>query len=476
MKTLPHLIFGLMTAALLPLHGNEAPPDGLSGSWSGTLKVGGQELPVGFEFTAEAGGQFKGVMRSPMQTPQPIPITVVTFRDRELKVTVDLVGGSYQGKAAANGQTIRGEWKQGGYALPLDLKFEPGGTAEPVRPQTPKPPFPYASEEVVFPNLAADIRLAGTLTLPKGGTGPVAAAILISGSGPQDRDETIMGHKPFAVLADYLTRQGIAVLRYDDRGTGASTGTFAYGTTMDFATDAAAALSYLKTRKEIDPARIGLIGHSEGGLIAPIVAVKRPGEVAFLVLLAGPGLRGDEILMTQSRALMTAAGMKPNLIELTARLNRSIYDALTEPNPDGEKVRKLATDFAEELKKLSPDDAKALGEIGPGLEEQMKSLQTPWFANFLVLDPAEYLGQITLPVLALNGARDLQVLADPNLAAIEKHLRAAGNTRFVTRKLPDLNHLFQKAETGLPGEYWRIETTIEHSVLKLIADWIAALR
>jgi pimeloyl-ACP methyl ester carboxylesterase len=477
MKSPARLFLGLLIAALLPLRGEESPPDGLAGTWSGSLAAGGQELPVFFEFTAAPGGQFTGVLKSPSQTPQPIPLTAVTFRDREVKVRVDLVGGSYTGKVAANGQTIRGEWRQGPNTLPLVLTRQPAGAAAAVakRPQTPAPPYPYASEEVAFDNPAAQIRLAGTLTLPRGATRPVAAAILISGSGPQDRDETILDHKPFAVWADYLTRRGIAVLRYDDRGTGASTGEHAYGTTLDFATDAAAALTYLKTRKEIDPARIGLVGHSEGGLIAPIVAVKRPGEVAYLVLLAGPGLRGDEILMTQSRALMSAAGMKPELIELTSRLNRSIYDALTQPNPDGEKVRKLAADFEAELKKLSPDEAKALGEIGPGLEEQFKALQTPWFANFLALDPAPYLSQITAPVLALNGTRDLQVLAEPNLAAIERHLKAAGNTRFTTRNLPDLNHLFQKAETGLPGEYWRIETTVEHSVLKLVAEWIDAL-
>ncbi|MCB1076310.1 MAG: alpha/beta fold hydrolase [Verrucomicrobiae bacterium] len=449
----------------------EKPEDGLSGLWTGVLSVGAQELPVEFQFTALPGGQFAGNLKSPTQSPQPIPLTLVTFRNRELSASAGMIGGQFKGKVASSGRTIRGDWTQGGVTLPLELSYNPAGF-QPKRPQEPRPPFSYDSEEVTFENELGGNRLAGTLTLPKDRRGALPAVVLISGSGPQDRDETILGHKPFAVIADFLTRNGIAVLRYDDRGTGASTGNFSYATTLDFATDAAAAVTFLKNRPEVDPTKIGLIGHSEGGLVAPIVAVKRPGDVAFLVLLAAPGLRGDEILMTQSRALLSAAGMKPDLVDLMSRLNRSIYDALVLPDPNPETVRKLAAEFETEVKKLSPEDAKALGEIGTVIEDQMKSLQSPWFAQFLTLDPAEFLKKTTIPVLALNGERDLQVLADPNLAAISAHLTEAGNTHFETKKLPELNHLFQRAATGLPGEYWRIETTIEPSVLKSILEWI----
>ncbi|MCB1234446.1 MAG: alpha/beta hydrolase [Verrucomicrobiae bacterium] len=489
MKTTPPSRLGLLSIAslaslLLPAFpasraadadkSAESPKDGISGIWIGTLRAGAEELPVEFTIEPTGGGQFKGVLRSPKQTPEPMPITLVSFRDRDLKLVVDIVKGVYEGKVAANGKSIRGKWTQGGFTLALDLDYTPGGFA-PNRPQTPKPPFPYAAEEVAFDNPLGKNRLAGTLTLPKNPLRPVPAVVLVTGSGPQDRDETIMGHKPFAVLADALTRKGIAVLRYDDRGVGKSTGSFEYGTTLDFATDAAAAVAFLKTRKEIDPARVGLIGHSEGGLVAPIVNAKRPGQAAFLVLLAAPGQRGDLILLQQNEALLKTAGATPAFVAVVREFNRAVYDLLTQPNPDIDKVRKLAADFETSAKKLTPEEGEKLSRIGSTIEDQMKALQTPWFANFLTLDPGEFLRQTKIPVLALNGERDLQVLADPNLAAIAQHLKAAENAKFDTRKLPDLNHLFQKAETGLPDEYWKIEETMDPAVPKAIAEWILSL-
>ncbi|MBL9153505.1 MAG: alpha/beta fold hydrolase [Verrucomicrobiales bacterium] len=466
--------FSLVNAAESTPESAAAPRDGLGGTWTGTLKAGAADLPLVFQFSPTGGGNFTGTLTSTAQSPLPLPFSQISLRDREVKASIDSLGGRFEGKIAANGRVIRGEWTQGGHTLPLDLAYQPGGAPEPRRPQTPRPPHPYRSEAVTFAPPGADHRLSGTLTLPEGPTGRVPGIVLISGSGPQDRDETIFGHKPFAVIADHLTRQGIAVLRYDDRGTGASTGTFEYATTLDFADDAAAAAAHLASRPEIDPARVGLLGHSEGGLIAPIVAARHPDRIACLVLLAGPGLRGDEILLTQTRALLTATGQKAALIDLTERFQRALFAVLTQPAPDVNKAREIAATFQAEIAALSPDDAKALAQAAPAIEESMKALQTPWFARFLVLDPGDSLRQLSqTPLLALFGERDLQVLPEPNLAALRRHLEAAGNTRFTAEIRPGLNHLFQKATTGLPTEYSQIETTIEPAVLQRIAGWIA---
>ncbi len=450
------------------LLGDENKGPSLEGSWNGVITLPGQELPLVFEFAPDSRDGWKGHLLSPSQTDQQIPLTSVLLRGRELSITVESVGGTYRGKLTATGRSLKGEWSQGAFKTPLDLDHSDKPFAY-DRPQTPKAPFPYASEEVRFPHPHDGHVLAGTLTLPNNPARPLAAVVLISGSGPQDRDETIAGHRPFAVIADYLTRRGHAVLRYDDRGVGRSTGSFENGTTLDFASDAGAAVDYLKTRPDIDPARIGLLGHSEGGLIGPIVASQRPDDIAFLILLAGPGLRGDQILLTQSKAIGEASGVSPAILTLTQQFSKALYEVLTRPNPDTARVGELGQRFGEEVKKLAPDDLKAMENIGTIIEQQLKQVESPWFSNFLVLDPAEYLRKVRCPVLALNGKKDLQVLADLNLPAIEAALPADLRT---THALPGLNHLFQKADTGLPTEYPTLDETISPTVLKLIGDWM----
>ncbi|MCB1228908.1 MAG: alpha/beta fold hydrolase [Verrucomicrobiae bacterium] len=450
--------------------GDEKGENSLAGTWQGVIAIGGKEIPVVFEISSDGRNGWKGHLLSPSQTDQKIPLSLIDYHDRDLNLAAEIIGGSFRGKMTSSGRSIRGDWTQGGFTVPLDLDFSEEAFAY-DRPQTPKPPFPYVTEEVSFPNPLGKNELAGTLSFPEKPISPLPAVVLITGSGPQDRDETIAGHKPFAVIADYLTRRGIAVLRYDDRGVGKSTGTFEYGTTMDFATDAWAAVEYLKTRSEIDPEKIGLLGHSEGGLIAPIVAAKREG-IAFLVLLAGPGLRGDQTLLTQSKAIGEAAGLKPEMLQLSQQFSKAVYELLTQPNPDLSRVQELGEKFEEEARKLNSEDLEALNQLGPMLEQQMKMIESPWFSNFLAIDPAEYLRQVTCPVLALNGKKDLQVIADLQLPAIEAALPSGKRT---VRALPDLNHLFQKAETGLPGEYAAIDETISPTVLKIIGDWIESL-
>jgi fermentation-respiration switch protein FrsA (DUF1100 family) len=337
------------------------------------------------------------------------------------------------------------------------------------RPQEPKPPFPYLSEEVIFPGHEAGVELAGTLTMPEA-TGPFPAVILITGSGPQNRDEELLGHKPFLVLADYLTRQGIAVLRYDDRGTAKSTGEFKTATSLDFATDASAALDYLKDRGEIDSTRIGFIGHSEGGLIAPMVASVRP-DVAFIILMAGPGITGEQILLLQSELILKAEGTDEQTIRESDKTNREIYSVLKKNSDNakaGQKIRAVLTGYN---KKHSKDENHP--EISEAeINNQVETLTSPWFRTFLTLDPEDYLSKVICPLLAINGSLDLQVPPRENLQGIEKALIFGGNSNYMLEELPGLNHLFQTATTGSPTEYGKIDETISPVVLELMRKWI----
>ena len=337
------------------------------------------------------------------------------------------------------------------------------------RPQEPHPPFPYRTEEVTFKNITAGIVLAGTLTIPeKEGSYPVA--ILITGSGPQNRNEELFGHKPFLVLADYLTRQGFAVLRYDDRGVAKSGGDFINATTFDFASDAEAAMEFVKKRREIDTTKIGFIGHSEGGIIAPIVA-SRHADVAFIVLMAGAGLTGEQILLKQSALISKAEGQDEKSIKANDKLSRDIYVVLKKNQDNGkaeQKIRTLITAFD----KKSTGDTSYHRLTEPEIKNQVQSLTSPWFRCFLTLNPEEYLSKVQCPLLAIAGSLDLQVPPEENLHAIEKAMIFGGNSSYVTEELPGLNHLFQNATTGSPAEYPKIEETISPGVLDLIGKWL----
>jgi len=330
------------------------------------------------------------------------------------------------------------------------------------RPQHPKEPYPYREEFVTVENSKADCTLAGTLTLPKE-AGKYPAVVLISGSGPQDRDETLLGHKPFLVIADHLTRQGVAVLRFDDRGIGESTGDFASATSFDFATDVFQLVKFLKKHKEINPDRIGLIGHSEGGLIAPMVAAKLPGKLAHVVLLAGTGIDGAAILESQSRAMSEASDKAtPEEIEEGMEALNKIVQAIKDGLADDD-VEKLIKEMA-----ADEEDADEAAAMTAGMDQ----MTTPWFRYFIKYDPIPALKKTTCPVLALNGDKDLQVLADLNLPAIEQALKDSGNDDFRCVSLPGLNHLFQECETGSPLEYQSIEETFSIKALEEISDWV----
>ncbi|HWP68202.1 MAG TPA: alpha/beta fold hydrolase, partial [Rectinemataceae bacterium] len=334
-------------------------------------------------------------------------------------------------------------------------------------------PYPYKAIEVSFTNPAAGIDLSGTLTLPEG-RGPFPAVVLVTGSGAQNRDEEILGHKPFLVIADYLARRGIAALRYDDRGVGASKGVFATATTLDFAGDAEAAAACLVARPEIDAKRIGIAGHSEGAIVAAIAASRDP-VVSFIVMLAGPGVRGDRLLLLQNAALARAAGADESFIEQANKINASLYAIAMRPGDSAT----LREEIISALMTLRGADAASSEAKKAGQEAQSglvaDQLLSPWFRAFLSLDPAAYLAKVSIPVLAMNGSKDLQVPADDNLPAIGRALESAGNRRYTLLKLDGLNHLFQHAGTGRPEEYGTITETFAPEALAAMGDWIASV-
>jgi uncharacterized protein len=358
-----------------------------------------------------------------------------------------------------------------GSPLPLALK-RGGVVAAPKRPQEPTRPFPYDTVAVAFDNAAAaGVRLAGTLTLPRG-QGPFACALLITGSGPEDRDEAVFGHRPFLVLADHLTRNGIAVLRLDDRGVGGSTGRFATATSEDFASDAVAAVAYLRTRKEIDPKRIGLIGHSEGGLIAPLV-VARTKDVAFVVLMAGPGIPGDSTLILQSEAVRRSIGVDEAALQAEKAVSRRMFARIVAGDSLG-AAREGQTLVRMQIAALSDAQRAAIGDPDSVGAAAVRPLSTPWMRFFIGHDPRPALRKMRCPVLAINGEKDLQVLPKENLDAIRTTLAAAGNRNVTVKELPGLNHLFQTCRSCTVAEYGQLEETMAPAALDEMTRWIRA--
>jgi hypothetical protein len=338
------------------------------------------------------------------------------------------------------------------------------------RPQEPLKPYIYYSEEVTFQNKSANISLAGTLTLPsKDGNFPVV--ILISGSGPQNRDEELMGHKPFLVISDYLTKNGIAVLRYDDRGVGQSTGDFKTATSADFATDVQSAVAYLKTRKEINKKKIGLVGHSEGGIIAPMVAAKSK-DVSFIVLLAGTGIPGDQLLLLQQELISKASGVSDSDIKKSIEMNTKIFEIVVKSN-DTKKLKLDVTNLINDTLKNDKNAKIPEGEMQVDyIKNQVDQMTSPWMQYFIKYNPAIVLEQVKCPVLAINGEKDLQVPPKENLMAIKNALLKGGNKNVKTKEFPNLNHLFQESKSGSPDEYATIEQTFSPVALEEVMNWI----
>lgn len=434
-----------------------AKPSDIDGDWLGTLDTGMSKLRLAVHiFNTEDG--LMATMDSLDQGAKGIPVTTVTRNGAVLKLEVKGIGGVFEGTLDKDLTTVAGTWKQGGGTLPLVLKrTKNAAELERRRPQNPAKPYPYREEEVSFDNKAAGITLAATLTIPPG-KGPFPAVFLITGSGRQDRDETLLGHRPFLVLSDYLTRHGIAVLRADDRGFGKSTGNFAKATTEDFAADAEAAVFYLKGRHEVDVYKIGLVGHSEGGIVAPMVAARNP-DVAFIVMMAGIGVSGEEILVEQVRLISEAGGKSKDEAAKLAAQQRDIIELIKQEKDDAVLEKKLRV----QLNGQVPD---AL------LGARIQQVVSPWFRYFIAYDPTAVLQKVHCPVLAIDGEKDLQVPPKENLDAIRKALEAGGNKNVEVKEFPGLNHLFQTAKTGSPVEYAEIEETMSPVALEKVSSWI----
>lgn len=464
------IVIFIACSALPVLAQNKFDKRSVAGSWMGTINAGAVSIRVIFNLTPEGNDILMATMDSPDQGAKNIKLGPVEVSNDSIRIPAPMILGIYTG-AIRNDTLMEGIWKQAGQSIPLNLtRLKKEFTLN--RPQEPKPPFSYSEEEVVFHNDKADIDLAGTLTIPEG-KGPFSAAVLITGSGAQNRHEELMGHKPFLVIADWLTRNGIAVLRYDDRGVGKSKGNYPAATTADFAGDAAAALRFLRSDPRINPKAAGLIGHSEGGLVAPIVASTE--NVSFIVSLAGTGVPGDRIIYRQSADISRAAGLDENAIEDAVSLNRQLFSILKIEKDNQAASEKMLQAY----KEIAQQKNATAAETEQGLQQLKNSLNPStltWLRYFISTNPAPYWKNVKCPVLALNGEKDLQVAADENLDAIAKALKSGGNKSVTTRKLPELNHLFQHSKTGAPSEYSTIEETFSPEVLGIISDWINGLK
>ena len=434
----------------------------LVGNWSGKLDLPGQKLEIIFKISENENKELTTKMDVPMQGAKDLQVSETRVKEDSLFLSVAIIFGKYSGKIISD-SIIEGNWKQSGMTFPLVLK-KSEKIQEINRPQTPKPPFPYLVEEVEYNNTTSGLKLAGTLTIPENAEN-CPAVILISGSGAQDRDETIVEHKPFWVIADYLTKHGIAVLRVDDRGVGGSEKGSTEATSEDFAGDVLAGIKYLQQRKEIDKKNIGLIGHSEGGLIAPIVANKSK-DVSFIVLLAGPGIKGDQVIVKQVELINRAAGLNEVQVGEKVSLQKSVFEILLNEKDSTQRTEKLQETLSNGTYQTMNTEQKKV------IDANVKGLNSTWFRFFAAYDPYPALTKLKCPVLALIGSKDLQVAPKENLAAIEKALKEGGNQNFKTMELENLNHLFQTCETGSVTEYAQIEETISPVVLKILKDWI----
>lgn len=473
-----HMLARIVTTALLVLVIATTPMLALSdleqslvGTWQGELSLGQMKLRLVLHFE-NTDGRLSATMDSPDQGAKGITVDSVLVEGDSLRLKLTSLGAAYNAVYYAKGDSLSGTFMQAGMDLPLTL-LETDSPIEVKRPQEPQPPFPYTSEEVTFFNERDSITLAGTFTVPDSGE-PFPAVVLISGSGPQNRNEEVFGHKPFMVIADYLTRHGIAVLRFDDRGVGESEGDFFTATSEDFASDVEAAVRYLKRRTEIDPSSIGLIGHSEGGIIAPMVAVEND-EIAFIVLLAGTGVPGSEVVSSQEKRIMETSGLDSVLVRKQAALSREMLKIAVSDIALADKRVDLR-EFMEARRELIPEeqwDEEMLTDVM--IDAQIEQYLSPWMQFFLTYDPSIALRKVDCPVLVLNGELDLQVIPEQNLPAIEVALQEGENTSYKIVELEGLNHLFQHAESGHPTEYSRIEETFAPEALEIMTAWITEI-
>lgn len=441
---------------------------GIEGNWKGTLDAGGAKLTFVLKITKDTD-DYAAKLDIIEQNAGDLPIDSITLEDGNVKFSIAKFGFGYEGKLNEAGDEINGTFKQGAANLPLNFKRATAET-ELKRPQTPKKPYPYNEEEVSYKNEKDNIKLVGTLTFPKG-EGKFPAVVLITGSGSQDRNSTILGHQLFLVLADHLTRKGIAVLRVDDRGVGGSDLGLLSATMENYVGDVLAGIDYLRTRAEIDQKQIGLIGHSEGGTVAPLTATHSK-DVAFIVMLAGTAQMGDEIILSQVDGGLKANGATTEEADELLDLQKNIFKII-KSEPDNKLAKQKINEMMEKRKTaMNEKEKKEFAIIEKSLAEQLPALLSAWYRFMLSYNPRPTLEKVKIPVLALNGENDTQVLAKENLEIISAALKKAKNKDLTVKSFRKLNHLFQTSETGLVGEYGEIEETIAPQVLETISDWI----
>lgn len=443
----------------------------LKGSWKGTLEVMGQKLPLVFHFDLD-GEEWKGKMDSPNQGAKGIPLSKVLFNGFMLSFELAVGGISYEGLFVE--EDIKGTFKQSGMSFPLDLKKDINQN-DPVRqlnrPQHPKPPFEYLEIPIAFENEKEEILLKGLITKPYG-DGPFPAVVLVSGSGPQDRNSEIFGHKPFLVMADYLTNQGIVVMRYDERGVGESEGQFSNATSTDFKNDALYALENLRSQSFVDKQRVGVIGHSEGGLIAWLIGVE-PEKADFLVALAPPVVPIPDLMVKQTEDISRSSGSPKELVNQQVSINRKFYRLITESRNSDEALSKIP-ELVDEIMGGYGLEKEILEQQANSLSSTFEKSINPWFYNFIKTNPEEYISKIEIPTFAAFGGKDLQVNAAQNGNRLIELFQA--KPELLQLKVhPELNHLFQKAETGAVSEYETIEETFNTIVLQEIAAFIRSI-
>lgn len=437
------------------------------GSWNGVLDAGPAKLNVVFHIKADK----TATMDSPDQGAMDIPATVRYLASDSICVEIEALKVVYSGKLAGDG--IKGVFSQMGYSFPLDLKR---GELALNRPQMPQPPFPYGMKEVTFENNGTDpfsgkqtaagsARLNGTLTLPQNFRKGMPVVLMVTGSGQQNRDEELMGHKPFLVIADCLARHGVATLRYDDRGVGKSTGDYSKATTYDNMLDALAGIDFLRGTKEFGP--VGILGHSEGGCIAAMLAAR--GKADFIVSLAGPVLPGDSILLRQNRDILLASGI---LGEKDADKYNVALGRMIDYIRSGNKNRFSTPESVVAMLTLDLNLNDMLKKM---LSETYKTMDDPWMTYFLSYNPAADFSKVKCPAMLLFGEKDVQVNAAANAKAAETLVKGDSRLGRNVKIYPGLNHLFQPSASGLPMEYGKIETTVSETVLSDIAQWITGV-
>jgi len=427
----------------------------IEGTWNGNIEIPMQKMPFVI-YIDKVNNEWKVMGGSPSETNKKFPIEKITFQNDTLKISDSKLRMNYLG-VLKNTTSIEGKFSQNGMDFTLNLTK---GEFKQNHPQEPKAPFSYKTEDVTFENKEAGIKLAGTLTTPNG-KGKFPTVVLVSGSGPQDRDETIMGHKPFLLVADYLTKNGFAVLRYDDRGVAKSEGEFSTATIHDFASDTNAAIAFLKKHKHVDSKKIGILGHSEGGIVAQIIAANNK-ELAFIISMAGSAIAIDKLMITQKIEMERAMGVPELALKINERVFGEMYNVLKKDISNQEAKDEISTYLKNDpvYKNVPEKDIQSL----------LNEILNKSFREFIKYNPSNNLGKITTKVLALNGEKDLQVTAKENLEGWKNGL--THNKNVTVKSYPDLNHMFQKATTGLTDEYATIETTIEPEVLQDILNWL----